>query len=400
MKTYTQAPYLHDEKSLYSSAQIPYGLDANEELVHITKASNGKRCCCVCPGCRQPLIARNRGKKRIPYFAHAPHGNDRVSCDSGFETAIHYAAKKILSGANQIKLPAVREKVLNQGEEWIISDERTFHYRNVRVEKNTRRIRPDIILYGSKHKLAVEVAVTHFCDEAKKEAFADMRLPAVEIQLHDQRIVSDEKAFEKTIVEYTDRKEWLFNRIKEGFLKQIVRASTRLRAENSGGTFRCPAKCGRESSVHGNKVFLVSFKKHCLKCPYLGSPGEKEVPCIIRCFASSGVLDKQGLEKFIKTGETIPLRHDLLPKQVSRPKPTTSYATPTPAENDWKRSKRIVEVGRIATRHNNPPRPKPVSKTGKYCIKCRAPAKREVNPKSGKISYSCSKNHKHPRYSL
>lgn len=52
---------------------ILYGRsDATGELVHVDDAPNGKACGCVCPdpGCSQPLIARNNGKKKIHHFAH------------------------------------------------------------------------------------------------------------------------------------------------------------------------------------------------------------------------------------------------------------------------------------------------------------------------------------------
>lgn len=55
------------------SLPILYGRSvATGELVHVDDAPNGKACGCVCPdpGCSQPLIARNDGKKKIHHFAH------------------------------------------------------------------------------------------------------------------------------------------------------------------------------------------------------------------------------------------------------------------------------------------------------------------------------------------
>lgn len=48
------------------------GVVATGELVHVDDAPNGKACGCVCPdpGCGQPLVARNNGKKKIHHFAH------------------------------------------------------------------------------------------------------------------------------------------------------------------------------------------------------------------------------------------------------------------------------------------------------------------------------------------
>lgn len=58
---------------LGESLPILYGRSvATGELVHVDDAPNGKACGCVCPdpGCGQPLIARNNGKKKIHHFAH------------------------------------------------------------------------------------------------------------------------------------------------------------------------------------------------------------------------------------------------------------------------------------------------------------------------------------------
>ena len=55
------------------SLPILYGRSVmTGELVHVDDAPNGKACGCVCPdpGCGQPLIARNNGKKKIHHFAH------------------------------------------------------------------------------------------------------------------------------------------------------------------------------------------------------------------------------------------------------------------------------------------------------------------------------------------
>ena len=55
------------------SLPILYGRSvATGELVHVDDAPNGKACGCVCPdpGCGQPLVARNNGKKKIHHFAH------------------------------------------------------------------------------------------------------------------------------------------------------------------------------------------------------------------------------------------------------------------------------------------------------------------------------------------
>ena len=69
---------------------MPYGLSLTTyRLVRVADVPNGLRCGAVCPGCRQPLVARNRGVVRQHHFAHH---NSESSCESW----LHATAKQIL----------------------------------------------------------------------------------------------------------------------------------------------------------------------------------------------------------------------------------------------------------------------------------------------------------------
>lgn len=49
---------------------LTYGLQ-NEELKHVSNVENGLSCNCICPHCKQTLIAKNNQKnKKESHFSH------------------------------------------------------------------------------------------------------------------------------------------------------------------------------------------------------------------------------------------------------------------------------------------------------------------------------------------
>ena len=74
----------------------------DDVITNINDVESGLKCGCVCPACREPLVAK-KGKKMMHHFAHhAGH-----SCEYGYESSLHLAAKEILSRAKRMTLPAV-----------------------------------------------------------------------------------------------------------------------------------------------------------------------------------------------------------------------------------------------------------------------------------------------------
>ncbi|TIG87143.1 competence protein CoiA family protein, partial [Legionella pneumophila] len=74
--------------------KLPFGLNENNVIVHITNVESGKNCNCICPSCSSPLIAA-KGTKNQHHFKHTT----TIECEGGLESAIHMAAKQIIKGA-------------------------------------------------------------------------------------------------------------------------------------------------------------------------------------------------------------------------------------------------------------------------------------------------------------
>lgn len=56
--------------AIWESDPLLYAIDAHGVLQHIDSVANGAACGCVCPSCRQPLVAKNNGSILVHHFAH------------------------------------------------------------------------------------------------------------------------------------------------------------------------------------------------------------------------------------------------------------------------------------------------------------------------------------------
>ena len=68
--------------------QFPFGLNASNVIIHISKASSGLACNCRCPACKAPLVAR-KGKKKIWHFAHSSGQSCGLSLISSFANILN-----------------------------------------------------------------------------------------------------------------------------------------------------------------------------------------------------------------------------------------------------------------------------------------------------------------------
>ena len=85
--------------------KLPFGLK-DGKILHISQVEQGLNCGCICPNCQHPLIAR-KGSKTTHHFAHYK-GKE---CEKALETALHIAAKEILSRYKRIILPRIELKL-------------------------------------------------------------------------------------------------------------------------------------------------------------------------------------------------------------------------------------------------------------------------------------------------
>jgi hypothetical protein len=157
---------------------VPFGLK-NERLYEPRQVPNGAACGCVCPSCKRNLIARQG--VATPHFAHAP-GED---CNQAFETAVHLAAKQLIADRMGLRRPALKYPDPYQPHvpASVAEQEVTMALDEVRLEHWLGDIRPDIVATANGQDYVVEIAVTHFVDDAKLAKIKQRQVPAFEINV-------------------------------------------------------------------------------------------------------------------------------------------------------------------------------------------------------------------------
>lgn len=163
---------------------IKYAINAENRLMFVDDVPNGLECDCVCPGCKEKLIAKNDGKIREHHFAHVSN----KECITGYQTMIHLLAKaiifnkRILPGFAMNNQPIVASQIgceVQLEDLNIIPDilaiapvQLNLGYMGLNVGTATKDI-PFII----------EIYVTHKVDDGKAKIIKDSGIPAVEIDL-------------------------------------------------------------------------------------------------------------------------------------------------------------------------------------------------------------------------
>jgi hypothetical protein len=189
----------------------------------------GLRCNCICVGCSRPLIAR-MGAKRTHHFAHQRAEDYSSSCG---ETALHIFVKELLIRDRKAFLPhyvAEHESI-----DLLLNPFKTTHYSfgkiyhliepKAEVDLSELKIKPDIKanieLFDDTYDVAIEVAVTHFVDEEKKEKIINSGLSMVEVDFSGFRKANDltEQSVRKHL---KNNKNWSWQHVSEKLKKALI----------------------------------------------------------------------------------------------------------------------------------------------------------------------------------
>jgi hypothetical protein len=199
--------------------KLPYGLKQNE-LVTIDDVDSGLKCDCICPSCKQRLIAR-KGEIKEHHFAHY-----KVSdCEKAVETVTHKLSKEFIKVAKYFATPPVyypwtRVPIIKEAD--VPIDE-------VILESRLESIVPDIIIISSGKSLLVEIRVTHGVDDNKERKIKQLKLPAVEVlaghlfkkMYAEKKYFLNDKEYKRILIEEYSHKQWINNPRAEQKLNQV-----------------------------------------------------------------------------------------------------------------------------------------------------------------------------------
>lgn len=173
---------------------------ADGRPMSVSDAVRGASCACFCLVCGSPVVAR-KGDVVAWHFAHLGAAGD---CGGGPETALHAAAKALLRSGGPFRLPSVGDvfgrvaETLWEGEELPASPSSGVP---VVIDVALRSIDDDELFF-------VELAVTHFCDEAKVTSLIELGRPCVEVDLSALSGLVDVVSLDRA-VRFSAPRRWL-----------------------------------------------------------------------------------------------------------------------------------------------------------------------------------------------
>lgn len=228
--------------------KIPFGLRTHDQrMVDPTEVTKGQSCGCICPDpdCGKKLIAK-QGVINEWHFAHEA-GAD---CASGVESALHKMAKQLIMERSQIWVPerSFHREVLGSHDDveggycWKqslsieVCAEGLKTLTNCIEEKQIETRRPDVLAELDGYPIAIEIAHTHFCDEAKLDWLKARNLTTLEIdvgmspdiEMADIRLVLEARLFSSS-----PHKTWLVHSGDANGCAQIDAAENHLRTFNA-----------------------------------------------------------------------------------------------------------------------------------------------------------------------
>ena len=195
---------------------LTYGLSP-EGLKNILEVDNGLACNCVCPKCKDPLVAKNKeSNKKAPHFAHSAD-ND---CVGAYETALHILAKEVLAETRKIRVPDFFYENDSNIIDSFFEEGRIVQFEKISIEEKISEanfnavVIADAVGYVSDRKVIIEFAVTHFIDSEKHKKLEGLNIPCIEINLKNQTL--DRKALQEFMLDVSNEISWIINpKLKE-----------------------------------------------------------------------------------------------------------------------------------------------------------------------------------------
>ncbi len=149
---------------------IPFGLREEDYVfVDVSLVKRGRKCGCICPSCKTPLIARQGGKNQW-HFAHASRSvyeQTVKECEYSFFVSVRLMARQVIGSSLEIKLPAYEEIaslfIEETGdyleEKFNVTNEQIVRIENIEIEKEFCGIPVDV--YGKVYGYPFILYFTH-----------------------------------------------------------------------------------------------------------------------------------------------------------------------------------------------------------------------------------------------
>lgn len=250
--------------------------------VHIDEVENGIKCNCICPSCKQPLIAHNNPKnKNAHHFQH----QSTSDCKNYYETMIHYWAKEIISELGELHVPNHSFELSDSARSYTYYEWSKNHpyekissakvvFDKILVEKQQDGIRPDLICFVNDKQIHIEIAVTHFIDEVKADKINNLNVTSLEIDLSDvDRSMQKEELRNILSSGSIEKMKWFNNKstLQKQNSKLLIHESIRQFIINyikeqktygrNGKVYKCPLKKSETSLSNCKGCRYLAYEK-------------------------------------------------------------------------------------------------------------------------------------------
>ncbi|MDE3736406.1 competence protein CoiA family protein [Pseudomonas resinovorans] len=152
-------------------------VDQNGRLITIERALRGLACKCICVSCGEAVIAR-KGLIREHHFAHY---SNKESCYIQRESLLHLYAKEVICDVLGLQLPPLPgvHPISEDSSAW-------WDFKKVTPEVPQPGFKPDLVAeLKDGTQLFIEVAVTSFIDEVKREQIKAAGTWTIELDLRN-----------------------------------------------------------------------------------------------------------------------------------------------------------------------------------------------------------------------
>lgn len=187
--------------------------NANGEMVHVDSVPQGTACNCICPHCKEPLIARNKGEIRKHGFAH--HSENRQSNLKICYDVIRYKlAEHTIQTKKKIHVPSY----------YGIFKAADIDFIDVKIDSRYEREdkQPDVIATTHEGKqYLIEFTFEHKVQHKRNIDYNN--LTCLEIDLSGQAL----DTLEECLMTSEENKRWVnnenyFNQIEENYRETIT----------------------------------------------------------------------------------------------------------------------------------------------------------------------------------
>lgn len=231
--------------------KLPFAIDIEGKLVEIKDVVSGLACNCICPHCKAKLIAR-KGDLKIHHFAHK--GDE---CLYATQTALHLAAKEILSKTDFFTLPSLYVSSGSEmGPKILLYNESEVKLESVILEKRFHTIIPDLILASCNFEIILEIRVTHSVNAIKLDKIKSYGIAALEIDLSKLERQISKDLLKDILIKQTNLKSWLFHPTSSEISRRISKFYSYRKVTHDNVVQNCPRSNG----------YSVNIKRECLKC--------------------------------------------------------------------------------------------------------------------------------------